>query len=215
MNANLLYKLKVYGVGRRKLDDDMFKEKPPRLGIYDTDEEQFYHATVQTACTVPGCHFIANSILNFENHYNSSHRFACSQCKKCLPSPHLLDLHLQEKHDSFFSVLASKRPSYSCYIEECKEKFMNAEERLDHCVKIHKLPKDFRFDLKPKQKNKKKNSSHSMDVDEEKKVVDKEKMFCFSNSKQKGFKKFTNDQKSSRGSVDVDGIMSGIRESLP
>lgn len=45
INANLLYKLKIYGVGRRKLDDNIFKDKPPRLGIYDADEEQFYHAT--------------------------------------------------------------------------------------------------------------------------------------------------------------------------
>ena len=104
---------------------------------------------------------------------------------------------------------------YSCYIEECKEKFMNAEERLDHCVKIHKLPRDFRFDQKPKHKNKKKNSSQAMDVDEEKKAVEKEKKFCFSNNKQKGFKKFTNDHQKSTGSVDVDEIMSDIRESLP
>ncbi|CAH0713984.1 unnamed protein product, partial [Brenthis ino] len=213
INNDLLNKLKTYGVGRRKLDDDLFKQNiPPRLGIYDVDEEQFCHAVIQTACTVPGCNFTADSLLDFENHYNASHRFACSQCKKCLPSPHLLDLHLQEQHDSFFSVLAAKRPSYSCYIEECKEKFMTAEERLDHCVKIHKLPKDFRFDTKPKHKNKKK-KPQSMEVDGGNGKT--ERMFAFNNNKQKGFKRFTNDQQRSTASVDVDEIMSDIRESLP
>lgn len=91
---------------------------------------------------------------------------------------------------------------------------MNAEERLDHCVKIHKLPKDFRFDQRPKHKKNKKNSQ-SMDIDDSNKGDKKEKKFCFTNSKQKGFKKFTNDQQTSTGSVDVDEIMSDIRESLP
>lgn len=45
INNDLFNKLKTYGVGRRKLDDDLFKENiPPRLGIYDVDEEQLCHA---------------------------------------------------------------------------------------------------------------------------------------------------------------------------
>jgi hypothetical protein len=38
-------RLKLYGVGRRKLDDPLFSEdKPPvRLGIYDLDEENLCH----------------------------------------------------------------------------------------------------------------------------------------------------------------------------
>lgn len=89
---------------------------------------------------------------------------------------------------------------------------MTSEERLDHCVKIHKLPKDFRFDTKPKHKNKKK-KSQSMEVDDGGGKA--ERKFVFNNSKQKGFKRFTNDQQTSTASVDVDVIMSDIRESLP
>lgn len=73
----------------------------------------FSNFRIQTLCNVPGCHFIAESLLEFENHYNSSHRYTCGQCKKNLPSPHLLDLHIQETHDSFFSVMAERKSCVS------------------------------------------------------------------------------------------------------
>ncbi|XP_045454167.1 protein lethal(2)k10201 [Melitaea cinxia] len=219
IQITLVDKLKLYGVGHRKLDDDLFNDMPPsRLGIYDADEEDLCHAMLETTCTVPGCNFTVTNLLDFENHYNSSHRYSCSQCKKVLPSPHLLDLHIQEKHDSFFAVMAAKKPSYSCYTEECKEKFMTAEDRLNHCVKTHKLPKDFRFDQKPKQKTKNKKNQNSMEIDKE--SSQKEKKFTFNNSKQIGFKKFfikkfTNDEQNSTASVNVDEAMADIKDSLP
>ncbi|XP_069356677.1 protein lethal(2)k10201 isoform X2 [Maniola hyperantus] len=223
-SIDILSILSQYGVGRRKLDDDLFlgNQPPSRLGIYDEDEEE-HHTITPTQCTVPGCKFTADSILNVENHYNSSHRYSCSQCRKVLPSPHLLDLHIEEQHDSFFTVMASKKPSYSCYIEECKEKFMNAEERLNHCAKIHKLPKDFRFDSKPKQKqtnqSKPKNETPQQTTETDQ-ASNKEQKFKFTNSKQGGFiykgKKFTKEQDSSTSvAVDMDAIMTDLKENLP
>lgn len=64
-------------------------------------------------CPVPSCQFTSESNLEFENHYNGSHRYSCHVCSKTLPSPRLLDLHIQEKHDSFFAVLSEKKPSVS------------------------------------------------------------------------------------------------------
>ncbi|CAH2094080.1 unnamed protein product [Euphydryas editha] len=215
----LVDKLKSYGIGHRKLDDALFNDMPPsRLGIYDADEEDLCHDMLETTCTIPGCNFTVTSILDYENHYNSSHRYSCSQCKKVLLSPHLLDLHIQEQHDSFFAVMAAKKPSYSCYIEECKEKFMTAEDRLNHCVATHKLPKDFRFNQNLKQKNKSRKNDNSMDVDKE--SSQKEKKFVFTNSKQVGFKKylvkkFTNDEQNSTASVNLDKVMADINDSLP
>ncbi|XP_047537977.1 protein lethal(2)k10201 isoform X2 [Vanessa atalanta] len=222
VQVNLVDKLKSYGLGRRRLDDVFFNDTPPsRLGIYDADDEELCHAMVQTTCTVPGCNFTVTSLLDYENHYNSSHRYSCMQCKKVLPSPHLLDLHIQEQHDSFFAVMAVKKPSYSCYIEECKEKFMNAEDRLNHCIKTHKLPKDFRFDQKPRKKNKSKKNSQAMeiDVDDIQAARKDSQKLIFKNSKQRGFqkysiKKFTSDDKDSK-SVNLDQVMADIKESLP
>ncbi|KAI8442446.1 hypothetical protein MSG28_005955, partial [Choristoneura fumiferana] len=183
--------LRQFGCGRRKLNDVLFKTDPalPRLGVRDLDDEELCHEVISSTCNIPGCGFTADSLLD------------CSQCKKVLPSPHLLDLHLQEQHDSFFA--------YCCYIEECKEKFMNAKERLQHCVDAHKMPKDFRFDHKPKpkkakNKNKKQTEENLMDLD----GVPEQKQFYFNNTKHKTFakytgKKFTTDKENSSSATDV------------
>ncbi|CAG4934110.1 unnamed protein product [Colias eurytheme] len=210
---DLLEKLQIYGVGRRKLNDELFaNEKPIVLGVYDFDDEDLCHEVIKSTCSIPGCNFTTTSLLDFENHYNS-HRYSCCECKRVLPSPHLLDLHVQEAHDSFFAVSSLRKPSYCCYIEECKEKFMNPDERLDHCVKVHKLPKDFRFDQKPKAKKQKKNSN-AMEID----ANSEPKKFVFTNNKQRSFKytgkKFTKDEKSG-SSVNMDTAMSDLKESLP
>ncbi|XP_053617209.1 protein lethal(2)k10201 [Plodia interpunctella] len=219
LGGSLLEKLKQYGTGRRKLDDKLFSGDPPlpRLGVYDEDDEDLCHEVITSTCNIPGCGFSSESLLTFESHYNSCHRYTCSQCKKVMPSPHLLDLHIQESHDSFFAVMAEKKPSYCCYIEDCKEKFMNAETRLTHCVEIHKLPKDFRFEQKPKNKKPKKHKKKqdSMEIDGE----SADPKFRFTNSKQKFAytgRKFTkNEENKSVCNVNVDAIMADLKENLP
>lgn len=37
---------------------------------------------------------------------------------------------------------------FACYVQECQTKFMNPEERRDHCITSHKFPHNFRFDVK-------------------------------------------------------------------
>lgn len=53
---------------------------------------------------------VFNSLMGYEEHYNTSHRYVCGTCHKRLPSPHLLDLHISETHDSYFEALAEKKP---------------------------------------------------------------------------------------------------------
>ncbi|KAM3959530.1 zinc finger protein 511 lethal (2) k10201 [Aphomia sociella] len=221
MDISTVDDISKYAVGRRKLDDELFAadKPPPRLGVYDLDEENLCHEVIKTTCNIPGCKFNAESLLDFENHYNAIHRYTCRQCKKIMPSPHLLDLHIQEKHDSFFAVMAEKKPSYCCYIEECKEKFKTTDERLDHCVKIHKLPKDFRFEQKiknAKSKNHKKNVRQKDAME-----VDSSPQFTFTNSKNKSFvtytgRKFTKNRKEKPSQdVDMDGILEELKQNLP
>lgn len=64
-------------------------------------------------CNIPKCNEEFDTIFAYENHYNALHRFLCAQCSKNLPSAHLLDLHLSEKHDSFFAVQAERKPMVS------------------------------------------------------------------------------------------------------
>lgn len=122
-------------------------------------------------CNIPTCDQEFDTIFAYENHYNSLHRFLCAQCSKNLPSAHLLDLHLSERHDSFFAVQSERKPmvsacfpneivldcehshgftkivlQYRCYLEECPTLHQTPTERRDHCISEHKFPPDFRFD---------------------------------------------------------------------
>jgi len=127
------------------------------------DIEELLHVDYkQFSCQVPGCGQTFRQLHDSETHYNAVHRHSCSVCKKALPSPHLLELHIQENHDSFFAVLAEKKASYQCFLPTCTILLWTAEERHDHAIQIHKFPPDFRFDtVKKKEKKKKKPSSKS------------------------------------------------------
>lgn len=100
---------------------------------------------------------------------------------------------------------------------------MTADERLNHCVQIHKLPKDFRFDLKPKAPKNPKLKKKAAAKKEDKMELDQAtNEFTFSNSKQKSFskytgKKFTTDKKEKDNSSDVnmDTAMKDLEQSLP
>ena len=83
-----------------------------------------------------------------------SFRHSCSVCKKSLPSPHLLELHIQENHDSFFSVLSERSPSYQCFLPSCPETFWGPQERHAHAIENHKFPPDFRFDAVKRREKK-------------------------------------------------------------
>lgn len=120
-------------------------------------------------CDIITCKQEFDSVTAFNSHYNTNHRHTCDECKKVLPTPHLLDLHLSETHDSFFAVAALKKPMYSCYLETCNHKSQNDKERKDHCIKSHNFPPNFRFSgnkRKPKKNKKASENENSMEIDE-------------------------------------------------
>lgn len=114
-------------------------------------------------CNVPNCIQKFDTIFGFETHYSLQHRYSCGECRKNLPSAHLLDLHLSETHDSFFAVLSEKKPMFSCFNEECTHKSITSDDRRDHCMTEHKFPQHFRFD-RPIKVKKVSSSSNAMDV---------------------------------------------------
>lgn len=137
-------------------------------------------------CNVPGCIATFNTLFDFEMHYNGSHRYICLECKKSRPSARLLDIHIQETHDSFFKVLAERQAmvssfiveignlllilslifQYQCYVAECDTKFKTPDDRREHCVTVHKYPKNFRFDEVPRRKDRK-DRGNEMEVDKD------------------------------------------------
>ena len=111
------------------------------------DIEEFLHVDYEEfSCQAPGCKESFSQLHECETHYNAVHRHSCSVCRKSLPSPHLLELHLQESHDSFFAVLSEKKPSYQCFLPTCSNLSWSPAERHQHAVETHQFPPDFRFD---------------------------------------------------------------------
>ena len=141
------------GVHMRGAGDDFFAEGDSMCAMrtcqYMTqvDIEEFLHKDYEEfACSVPTCQARFSQLIDSETHYNAKHRHACSQCKKCLPSAHLLDLHLSETHDSYFQLLSAKKPSFQCFLETCLDRFWSPKDRREHCIQIHSFPKNFKFD---------------------------------------------------------------------
>ncbi|XP_031691781.1 zinc finger protein 511 isoform X1 [Oncorhynchus kisutch] len=60
-------------------------------------------------CYISGCSQVFSTVEDYEHHYNTLHRHVCSSCQRSLPSARLLDIHIQEWHDSLFSILAERQ----------------------------------------------------------------------------------------------------------
>ncbi|KAK2586951.1 hypothetical protein KPH14_009877 [Odynerus spinipes] len=167
--------LQNIGIGMRQISDPFFEETYKyckvfqRKGVTAEDEEELCHDIMaEFSCPVRQCTAIFKTLVDFEMHYNSCHRYICSECKKIKSNPRLLEIHIQEKHDSFFKLLSEKQPMYQCYVSQCEMKFNNPYERREHCINIHKYPKNCRFDDISHYKAKQ-NSSNKMDTD----IIDK------------------------------------------
>uniref|UniRef100_UPI0037E9213F zinc finger protein 511 isoform X2 n=1 Tax=Semicossyphus pulcher TaxID=241346 RepID=UPI0037E9213F len=102
------------------------------------------------ACHISGCSAVFSTLEEYEHHYNSLHRHVCCSCRRSLPSARLLDIHIQEWHDSLFTILAQRQDMYQCLVEGCGLKFRTCQHRKNHLITMHKYPPDFRFD-KPKK----------------------------------------------------------------
>ncbi|XP_015433413.1 PREDICTED: zinc finger protein 511 [Dufourea novaeangliae] len=159
--------LQNIGVGLRPIDDPFFEDSYRACKIFqrkgvtvDIDEELCHEPIKEFPCYATGCITTFKTLVDFEMHYNSNHRYVCSECKKSLHNSRLLDIHIQETHDSFFQVLSTKQPMYQCYVSECDLKFNDPVERKDHCINIHMFPKNFRFD----------NASHSVKKEQKDKM---------------------------------------------
>uniref|UniRef100_A0A8B9KSE9 Zinc finger protein 511 n=1 Tax=Astyanax mexicanus TaxID=7994 RepID=A0A8B9KSE9_ASTMX len=118
-----------------------------------TDEPQAPHVS-EFRCHITSCKQLFDTLEGYEHHYNSLHRHVCSNCKRSFPSNHLLDIHIQEWHDSLFQVMAEKQCMYRCLVEGCGLKFQTSKERKDHLIRVHSYPSDFRFDRSKKIKSK-------------------------------------------------------------
>lgn len=124
------------------------------------------------ACHISGCTAVFSTLEEYEHHYNSLHRHVCCSCRRSLPSARLLDIHIQEWHDSLFTLLAQKQDMYQCLVEGCGQKFATSKHRKDHLIRIHKYPPDFRFDQTKKDRGRARETKRQQQKDTSMEVVD-------------------------------------------
>ncbi|XP_050323737.1 protein lethal(2)k10201 [Bactrocera neohumeralis] len=98
-------------------------------------------------CDVPGCQIAFENSASYQAHFYNVHRYLCSVCRRCLPTAHLLRLHILECHDSYFIIRAKRGDAvYSCFLGECKVKLPTPKQRREHCINKHKFPANYRFE---------------------------------------------------------------------
>ncbi|XP_030603502.1 zinc finger protein 511 isoform X2 [Archocentrus centrarchus] len=122
------------------------------------------------ACHISGCSAVFITLEEYEHHYSALHRHVCCSCRRSLPSARLLDIHIQEWHDSLFTILAQRQDMYQCLVEGCGQKFRTSKHRKDHLIRVHKYPPDFRFDKTKKDRGQETKGRQEKDTDME--VVD-------------------------------------------
>ncbi|XP_041867105.1 zinc finger protein 511, partial [Melanotaenia boesemani] len=143
---------------RLQKDHDLFEDGDIQRHMYLQDlyisekEDRPTLSVSEFACHISDCSAVFSTLEEYEHHYNSLHRHVCCSCRRSLPSAWLLDIHIQEWHDSLFTILAQKQDMYQCLVEGCGQKFRTSEQRKDHLIRIHKYPPDFRFDKNKKDK---------------------------------------------------------------
>jgi hypothetical protein len=94
----------------------------------------------------PNCEEIAfETFQEYDDHYMEMHVHSCSQCRRTLPSAHMLHLHLLEFHDSYFATRKTSMKIFECYVEGCKKKFKSPYTRKRHLIDKHKYPTDYHF----------------------------------------------------------------------
>jgi hypothetical protein len=75
-----------------------------------------------------------------EEHIRGLHSHSCATCGREFVTEHWLTLHVQEAHDSYFRLLAARRPMYACLVESCGVKLGTQAERQRHAIDVHGFP---------------------------------------------------------------------------
>mmetsp|Transcript_38234 Transcript_38234/g.83117 ORF Transcript_38234/g.83117 Transcript_38234/m.83117 type:complete len:326 (+) Transcript_38234:463-1440(+) len=156
----------TYASRKRIRPCDAFFAPGDRIALHDANTQVFFyteegeavdeHVSTHDAestrdsnhypCSHAGCTEVYATLEECDVHYLNTHMLECGQCHAILPNAHLLDLHLQEEHDSFFASAVSRgQASYHCLESGCPFEFCDEETRQSHLRETHCYPKWFRF----------------------------------------------------------------------
>ncbi|XP_005091673.1 zinc finger protein 511 [Aplysia californica] len=118
-------------------------------------EQEDASALIEFECGYQGCTKTFSSLSAYESHYHSCHHYTCATCRRVFVSSFMLDIHIQENHDSYFQILCSRIDMFRCLVESCDLKFRTPELRKKHLIEEHRFPANFYFH-KPVSENRSK-----------------------------------------------------------
>ncbi|XP_054738857.1 protein lethal(2)k10201 [Anastrepha obliqua] len=196
--------------------------KYKKLGVITVADElqdgAMASSSTEFFCNVPGCQNVFEDAGTYQTHFNNVHRYLCSICRRSLPTAHLLDLHVSERHDSYFATRVERGEAmYACFLEECKQKMLTQEQRKDHCINIHKFPSNFRFEYNEKKapstrntsQNQKKQGTDPVGIPGVSTKVNEIKAISFGHPKEKTFQAHSA-PKSKDGLKDLHGLKDAL-----
>ena len=93
-------------------------------------------------CGVDGCEEMFTSEQQYQSHYEQRHMHVCSVCGRSFYTYRFLNMHVMERHDTYFKLLCAKQPMYECLVGTCHRRFKSVEERRDHLLRFHEIPVD-------------------------------------------------------------------------
>ncbi|CAH2350401.1 hypothetical protein CLIB1423_01S09252 [[Candida] railenensis] len=100
-------------------------------------------------CNTPPCRELKfSSYEMYESHILSNHSHKCSECKKRFPSEFMLELHIEENHNPFFTIKKEKGEKvYRCFESTCSKVSSERRKRRLHMIDKHGYPKNYRFNI--------------------------------------------------------------------
>ncbi|TLS23199.1 uncharacterized protein PpBr36_05887 [Pyricularia pennisetigena] len=118
----------------------------PKIRELDCDGEG--GAASLFRCTLHPQPVVFRDYDDYHAHYNKQHVNRCHECRKNLPSDHLLSVHIEECHDAFLAARREKgEHTYSCFVEGCDRKCRDPSKRRRHLIDKHMYPPNFFFDV--------------------------------------------------------------------
>ncbi|GFT18078.1 zinc finger protein 511 [Nephila pilipes] len=121
------------------------KTDVPQLAVDLSNEDQS-RSLPEFPCCEMSCRATFSNIRDYEIHFRSVHSFVCSECKRTFLTYNMLDIHIQEKHDSYHQAARAKNlAKFDCFVEGCKCTYDTLEQRVSHVINDHKFPPNFKY----------------------------------------------------------------------
>ncbi|GIY46202.1 zinc finger protein 511 [Caerostris extrusa] len=144
-------------------------------------DDEFIHTVPEFPCGERGCRSTFTNIRDYDVHFKSVHNLVCSTCKQNFPTYNMLDIHIEEKHDSYHEAAKAKnKAKFECFVEGCGQSYPSSDARDMHVINDHNFPPSFKYHCLKKTTGK----SEAMDVTEEAKFS---KSNAHSNSRRKPY----------------------------